>query len=59
MTKNAQLENEGKIKKMEAIVQIYEEKIKQLNDLESRLDKEIIQRAEDFKQHKEGIDKEL
>ncbi len=30
---------------MEAVVQIYEDKIKQLNELESRLDKEILQRA--------------
>jgi hypothetical protein len=50
--KNNQLENEGKIKKMEAIIEVYEGKIKQLNGLEMRLDKEVIQRVQDFKQYK-------
>jgi hypothetical protein len=57
MTKNHQLDNEGKIKKMEAVIQIYEEKIRQLNDLETRLDREIVQRSEEFKQYKDGLDK--
>lgn len=44
---------------MEAVVQIYEEKIKQLNELETRLDKEILQRAEESRTYKEGLDREL
>jgi hypothetical protein len=55
----AQLENDGRIKKMEAVIQVYEEKIKQLNELESRLDREILQRGEESRQYKEGLDREM
>ncbi len=45
-----------KLKKMAMIIEIYEEKVKQLNDLEGRLDKQVLQRVEDFKKYKQRLD---
>jgi hypothetical protein len=55
----AQLEADGRIKNMEAVVQLYEEKIRQLNELEGRLDREILARGEESRTYKEGLDREL
>jgi hypothetical protein len=43
---------------METIIAVYEEKIAQLNSFERRLDKEVLERAEEFKKYKETLDKE-
>ena len=37
-----QLETHSSIKKMEAVIDVYEAKIKQLNELERRVDKEVV-----------------
>lgn len=55
----AQLEAEGRIKRMEAVVEVYEEKIRQLNELEGRLDREILARGEESRAFKEGVEREV
>ncbi len=58
-SQQAHLDADGRIKRMEAVVQVYEEKIRQLNDLETRLDREILARSEESRQYKEGLDREV
>jgi DNA repair exonuclease SbcCD ATPase subunit len=58
-SQQGQLDADGRIKRMEAVVQVYEEKIRQLNELETRLDREILARSEESRQYKEGLDREV
>ena len=58
-TQAAQLENQRQITEMQNIVAIYEEKVKQLNELEKRLDKEVVQRGEEYRAHKESVDEQV
>ena len=44
---------------MEAIIAVYEEKITQLNELEKRVDREVVERVNEFTRFKDSIQKEV
>lgn len=41
---------------MELVIEVYEKKIQQLNELEKRVDREVAERMESFRKYKANID---
>lgn len=57
--KQTHLQTDTSIARMEAVVAVYEEKIKQLNELERRVDREVLERVEEFGRLRGGLEKEM
>jgi predicted DNA-binding protein YlxM (UPF0122 family) len=53
------IDTHAAIKRMETIMEVYEQKITQLNQLEQRVDREVVERVDEFCRFKEGVQAEI
>lgn len=58
-TQQLQVDTHAALAKMEAVLAVYQERIGQLGELERRVDREAIQRVEEFSRMRTGLEGEL